>query len=403
MKSDIKLKNVISTNKVKIFDTDQGVFIADVEEYDTFNINDPLNIDPTSDIIYNVSNMLDVNRNTMLQNFYEISDLDGQSFRSPISRNEWTNTPDDYVKQYNADDLEYMSITQLDQFGFILSEDTIDGLRDETYNYDNTFGLVNSPVNLYVYPPSGQLVLSGYPVDINEPYVDSDLSGNMIPLYNLSGVGYNYMGEIDCDNRYFDYMTPTFYSNHTNTKTHLNTNYNTGSMVTSPDGGTSLSATLTNTREYVKIGSSDNLLYMTYRYSRDYDSDLTSTIDGRTTDDYSFETLSATKVTDINMTGHSNSVTGVPSTGDDFAKRFNYVESIGVNTLGGLGKYDTQTLHKTNVYSINIQNANINSSDDMTDDVKENIKKSVSNVIRDMVESCTPVNTQLIDINWNGE
>lgn len=445
MKPSIQLNNIISTDKVKIFDTNQGVFIADVESSKTFNINDDLNTN--GDIIYNRSNMLDVLRNTMIQNYYEIDDFDGQTFRSPLPRNEWTNTPSDFAKQYNADDLPYQSITQMGGYGFLLSDETIDGLRDESFNTSaEIYETINSPVNTYVYPPSDEIVLCGVPEDSGVEYGDWDLSGTMIPLYNLSGISYNYLGEVDCVNRYFNYVTPTFYANHTNTKTHLNQNYDTGSMVTSSVNVSSVSATMINTRVYNKIGSSDDLLYMTYKHSRDYTS-LPTLVDGREYNDYSFETLSSAHLTDINMSGYSTiipdsvMVTGVsggptlssggftsggtpitgwvfpepevgvsiietpiiPSTGDEFANKFNYIESIGVNTLGGLGKYDTQSVHKTNVYSINIQNANIDSSIDITDDVRNKMKKSISNIIKNMVESCTPVNTQLIDINWNGE
>lgn len=391
IRSMIQLNDVIITNKVKIFDTNHGMLIGHVEQSDKF--------DSTGEYT-NTWNMYDVKRSTMIRNLYPIEDMDGQSFRSILPKSEQSGTSSDFVKQYNADNLGYNSMTQIGNYGFMLSDETIEGLRELSYGNGGYF-LRNQPTNVYVYPPSGDITITGDDGDY-----DSLRDGSMIPLYNLSGVAFNYLTELDGNNIYSDYINPTFYVNHTNTKSYLNANWDTGSMVTETTSG-QVESTLLNTRSYNKIGSSMDSVFMTYRYDTDYDSDPVDISGDRDFNDYSMDSLSASTVlTDIPMNIKDDQYY---TPGEAFAKRFEYLESIDVNRVGGLSKYATQSVHKSNVYSINIQNANINTLDidgldvDEVEMAKNRIKQSISNIIKDMIESCTPVNTQLAKIYWSGD
>jgi hypothetical protein len=387
-KPNLKLKNIISSDKVKIFETNYGVLIGNVDRTDTFNN------DTSTDNIYS---MFDVTRSQILNNLYEIEQTDIQTNNTTLSKSNQTNTPTDFIEQYNPANLAYKSIAQFNIYGFMLSNDTIDGLRQNGYNtISEVFENYNQQPNVYTYPPSGEITLSG----------TTSLSGNMVPIYDLSGISFNYMSEIDTTKTYFDYTDSLIYGNTTNLKNHMNELWNTGSNVTDVTT-TSVSATLDNVRDYNKICSSDNGIHFTYNHTKSYvSSSVTSIKNDREFDDYSLSALTlSASLTEIPMSGYISEVDEYSdvSSGYEFANKFEYVESIRSDGEGGFNKYGKISGHKSNMYSINIQNANINSNEDLDDIQKEEIKQSINNIIRDVIEACTPTNTQLANIYWNGD
>lgn len=385
-KPKIQLKNLISSDKVKIFETNHGVFVGNVEQTTTFNN------DTSTDNMYSIKDTL---RAQLLNNYYEIETIDIQSFNTTLTKSEQTGTPIDFITQGNPEALGYTSLVQIDGYGYLTSDNTINGLRELSYSdITSEYDKYNQEPHIFVYPPSGDITLSG---DV----------GNMLPIYNLSGVNFNYLTEVATTDNYFDFQTKHAYGNTTNLKNHLNENWDTGSMVTSATTLSSVSATLENTRNYLKVnGSIDGSLHFIYNHKESYTSDNISISNDRQFDDYSLSALTLSgSMTNLPMSGYDIPTPELSAitTGDDYARRFDYVESIKPNGDGGFNKYGKVDGKKSNMYSINIQNANINDNTVLTTKYKEDIKKSINNVIRNVIGACTPINTQLAKIYWNGE
>ena len=389
-KPTIQLNNIIASDKVKIFDTTQGVFIGHVEKSTVFNKN-------SKDT--NMYSMRDVLRDQRLDNFYEIDHMDIQTNRSTLSRSELTNSYTDFITQYNPDNLGYISVTQVGGIGYMISDLNQEGLQERSFDGVSGYQLYIQDPYVYVYPPSANITLSG-------------VSGNMLPIYNLSGVNFNYLTEVDPDDVYFEFKEGLAFGNTTNAKNYMNQQWDTGSMVTSATT-TSVSATLDNTRTYIKIGSSNDGLFLAYKHDRGYTSDVVNIANLREFNDYSLASLQvSSSVTDIPMSADIytdyaiSAFTTSASTldGQDYAKRFCYVETMESDGRGGFNRYDLSEGKKTNLYSINIQNANINNNTDLGSSAeRERIKTSITNVIRNVIGACTPLNTQLFKIYWNGE
>jgi hypothetical protein len=278
-----------------------------------------------------------------------------------------------------------------------MSDETINGLRQTSFDpVSSDYYKYNQQPNVYVYPPSGDITLSG----------TTSLSGNMVPVYDLSGVLFNYMTEIDTSKTYFDYVESTIYGNTTNLKNHMDELWNTGSSVDEITS-TTVSASLDNVRSYNKICASANGIHFTYNHNTSYISEaVTSIKNDRNFDDYSLSALTlSASLTEIPMSGYISEVDEFVdiSNGYEYANKFEYVESVRSDGEGGFNKYGKISGSKSNMYSINIQNANINSNDDLDDTQKAEIKQSIDNIIRDVIEACTPTNTQLANIYWNGD
>ena len=62
-----------------------------------------------------------------------------------------------------------------------------------------------------------------------------------------------------------------------------------------------------------------------------------------------------------------------------------------------------QYVHKSNLFSIRINNSRLNRDETLGEVEKENIRKSVTNVVKNIVDKITPVHTQLLGIEFTGE
>lgn len=69
----------------------------------------------------------------------------------------------------------------------------------------------------------------------------------------------------------------------------------------------------------------------------------------------------------------------------------------------GFYRYQTLPVHKSNLFSIRINNSRLNKDQTLGEVEKEKIKKSVTNVVKNIVDKITPVHTQLLGIDFTGE
>ena len=71
--------------------------------------------------------------------------------------------------------------------------------------------------------------------------------------------------------------------------------------------------------------------------------------------------------------------------------------------VDGFYRYQTIPIHKSNLFSIRINNSRLNKDQTLGEVEKENIRKSVTNVVKNIVDKITPVHTQLLGIDFTGE
>jgi hypothetical protein len=71
--------------------------------------------------------------------------------------------------------------------------------------------------------------------------------------------------------------------------------------------------------------------------------------------------------------------------------------------IDGFYRYQTIPLHKSNLFSIRINNSRLNIDDALSEKEKQKIRKSVTTVVRDIVENIKPVHTQLLNVEFTGE
>ena len=71
--------------------------------------------------------------------------------------------------------------------------------------------------------------------------------------------------------------------------------------------------------------------------------------------------------------------------------------------VDGFYRYQTIPIHKSNLFSVRINNSRLNRDETLGEVEKQNIKKSVTNVVRNIIDKITPVHTQLLGIEFTGE
>jgi hypothetical protein len=256
----LKLKQLISGEKSKIFKTSQGVLVGDFQvDYTNFN--------PTTGTRTNKFAIRDKQKGAILKNAYFTNEFDRQF---AVTKGPDTNEkPDVY-----APEVIQSSITQFNETAVSMSDLTEKKIK--YINYDELKGTKNFMRGgnaIAVYPPSGNIT------------ENSTLTGSIEPRFIITGLDFNYIEETPLNFDFFDYNTGIMYSNSMNAKNMYDEDYKTNvsvsgnTLINHLTGNTltlidQLSAEVLNTRYYIDIGSDGNhLLYNVYRRGRDYEHD----------------------------------------------------------------------------------------------------------------------------------
>jgi hypothetical protein len=249
---------------------------------------------------------------------------------------------------------------------------------------------VELPIKTYVYPSSANIMSSN----------SSSGEYTYVPLYNLSGINFNFIEECPLDFSYYGYekdsSTSSYfyvYGDAVNAKNAYNHNYSLDSRVTSTTNTSSVSATVNSARTYYDIDSTGDLLYMVYKNDLKYQTSSSTSLSGTGV------TFGMTPTSSFQSSGNIVDIVGLSSStlSTSVINRFDNVEVIAsINRIS-----DTEG-HKSNLFSINIQNSNIDSSP-LSSNEKEYIKKSLSTIIESVIKNIIPANTQLLKIYWNGQ
>lgn len=383
----LQLNKIISSDNSLLFETNYGILVADVQ------ISNTMNATNTTLAKYNKWNFNDLSKNIMVNNLYPLSSFNVQSYQYKKDPMNCENNISDFIDLYGPDTL-FLKGCQFFDYSYCLSDYTIKNILYKTYNFsDNileppSITIEGIPVNTFIYP--------------QKSVIESDITSGkttFMPLYNLSGVKFNYIEEFPLNGFTYGFDNSDSLSSYNyvfadtiNCKNQYDNNYSLSAYITSTSDVYNVSGYLTNSRIYDNIGSCGDILYMTYRNNAHYnmfETDITSTgVYFGITPTSSFASTGA--IAELKV---SDSIT----LSTDVIHKYDNVE-----TIGSINRIENSSGHRSNLYSINIQNANVNTSN-LTDERKDNIKKTINNLIENMVKNITPVNTQLFNIYWNGK
>lgn len=383
-----ELKNIIASEKSILFQTNSGVFVGNCEES---NYIDP---EGTSNPDNNKWNFIVEASNQMIENLYPLSAFSMQSYQYKTKPSNRSGSISDFREVFTPTEVNIQDICQFFSFGYMLSDITTKGvdIRDITYSgYIPKINITRSEQlpKTYVYPSSAIIIGGG----------EAESEVRCVPIYNLSGVQYNYIDECPLDLEYYGYdrdLTDTdsyYYSfgDTFNCKNAYDDTYSLNSFVNSGASTQEVSANLIKARQYYGIGSTGGALYAIYKNNTEYNSAI-NTLSGGVT-------YGMTPDANYNLTGSTFDIpmnTKSETSGTIYDMFENVEELYSLNILS-----DT-TKHKANLYSINIQNANLNTSS-IAVSTQETVKRNINRIIENMVKNVTPANTQLFNIYWNGE
>ena len=242
----LKLNNITTGTKAKMLQTDQGIFVCNVEpDFNNFEV-DTGNRD-------NRYGLWDDTKDVLLKNIYNINDFSRRSYVNTTKQTEGINPLDVF-----GPETPYTSITQFNNVAVGLTSLSNLGVTFKRWNeVQNVEEYVSHENTVIVYPPSGQI---------------SAVFENLEPQWILSGVDFNFMEESPVEFQYYDYATGVMYSNSMNMKNMYNNQWDVGSNVVSSEPLSTTSGTLDNSRYYIDINSDGNqLIYDVYRNQNSYD------------------------------------------------------------------------------------------------------------------------------------
>jgi hypothetical protein len=347
-KGNLQVRRFVSTNKVKMIETNDTVDYVKILEMGTenkYNIYDP---------VRNVNIGLLYPSKQFLQN--------NASGNPKLNQNILSDT------KLQAPDGPIDQIAQLDNTALALKDETTENIKYYSF-VDGEYQELPNAMVLYDIPT----LSAGSPVfDID--YVNS-LSA---PRVALSGIEYAYFGEMPINDIFYDFDYGELYIDMFNLHNELDYKYDTDAY-TSPnvDIVDSTDVFLSNTRDYERMGINENTIWVSYRVGQNYSSTLSGVVVSN--DTYPAANAPMSKTT--------------KTSGD--AYDYAYIER-----LAGANRTST-TAHKSNIYSIEITNSNLNTN--ITDLSTRNYLQSiVERAILNFQEKVAPVHTQLWKIIWRG-
>jgi hypothetical protein len=259
--------------------------------------------------------------------------------------------------------------------GWFLSGTT--QVSDEDYDRYRRWGAIEPFVAIYL--PSGTINLS------------AGISEAMDPKWLLSGIAYNWLAEIPCDRTeyYPDFENGILSLNMGNMKNFYDPRWNVSASVSAnyamiAPSGLVVSGELNNCRFYTNMRVNDEILWAAYSFGDQY-------------------RLSA-QITELSGIGWATSSNIYPTVLPMSA--FNSIPSTSayayehIERLAGFNRLQPSRLHKSNLFSIRINNSGINES--MALSARTNIQKSINNIIEGIIKKIIPAYCQLFKIYYTG-
>lgn len=383
------LKNLISSDNVIMFETNEGLQVGHVESSDMKNTITDYNL------------IVSGNVSIPLNNMYPLSSFIIQSYQYEKIPSERQNNINDFLNIY-APDTTYVKGCQFFNYGYLLSDLTDKSISVDSMSFSGDIFSTSyttkteMPIDTYVYSSLDKITSSPY---ASTGTVCGEYTA--IPLYDLSGVRFNFINECPLEFKYSGYNVDStsaysyIFADSVNAKNNYNYNYSVESIVTSSVNISAVNAELRNAREYYNIGTTGDLLYMIYKTNKHYASPSSVSLSSNITNvTFGMNPTSAFAT--------SGSIIKIPMSTMTSLSSNIYEQYDNVETIYSINRIKEPITHKSNLYSINIQNANINSSD-LTDVDKTTLKRNLSNIMENMIKNISPANTQLFKIYWNGQ
>lgn len=347
----IGIKTIDEDDKYKNF-----VLLCNVEENDDVMENT---------LPYNLTSMKRNGSSTLIHNLYDIDDVCIKSTIKKSNANDINseNPSDDFVDIYapsTHEDISYVckngtftycltkrksetpayKVTNLD---IKREQDQWQSVTDTNYNWR----IREQELNTYIYAPLSD---------------DLDLSSHFDPKFNLTNIKYNYVFELPQSSATFNnYEYGDVYGDIFNCKNVYNWQY---SMDMSSQ--TYLNAT----RDYVGMGVCGNKLFMSFYDDLTYSSNDTS-------DEFN-KSMTEGKLNE---------------------PLFSYQK---LETIDSINRFRNNTIHKSNVYSIDIVNTGLEVLNDEENPVfkklYDKILLDINNNVRSLAEKVAPANTELFDV-----
>ncbi len=342
-KGHLQLKRFTSTDKVKMVETNHDVKILEINGTNRYSIYDPI-------------------RNATIGLIYPSEDFLQNNASGNPKLNQ--NIPEDVKLQ--APDGALNQVIQVDNAAICFKNETISSPKYYSFLSGDYVELPNEAV---IYnPPSADI--SGNLI-FNEDYLNS-LSA---PRVGLSGLDYAYFGEMPINDIYYDFDIGELYVDMFNMHNEYDYKYDTDADVTDIASTYDL-VNLRNTRDYERLGVNENTLWVSYRIGQNYQGSAP----------YGSLVESGENTVEMSKT--------VETSGGAFD--YTYIEKMkGTNRI-------RQSAHKSNIYSIEITNSNLN--ENITDlDERSYIQSIVERAILQFQDKVAPIHTQLWKIVWKGQ
>ena len=345
-KGNLKLERGAMTKKVKIVETNHDCKVLGIDQDTKYRI-------------------YDLNKSAWIGLIYPSEEFD--------QRNS-TGNPDVY-DSYTTDVLmrapsgPINQIAQLDNAGLGFKNEALNGI---SYYSDltNDWEQIQEGVVIYNRPPT----VGGSPTFPESYWIETSA-----PRALLSAVNFAYASEIPIDIVYYNFDEGKMYMDTFNLQNHLDYKYDVDGFINDSTSAAGIAVQLSGTRDYHKIGTNESVIWVSYSAKKNYVNE----------DALSVFPIPSGSMTEVKMIA-GNSLSGE-------AYDYYYVER-----LKGVNRTNVGADHKSNVYSIEIKNSNLNEA--ITDtSIRSLVHRIVERAIREFAKKAAPANTQLWKIIWRGQ
>jgi len=280
-----------------------------------------------------------------------------------------TRNPDVYP-QYDTDIKtkgahgKLTKLLQYDNFTVGIQSETVSGV---SVYCDATSSYVDVPANIALYNLHNDSELS-----LGETYFNN-LSA---PRFILSGIPHAYLTELPISQVYYNFDTAIIYGDTIVLKNAYDHEWNIDAQINFISGY-DISITLDNTRTYINTNINNRDVWLSYKVG--------TKVTGYVTDN-----------TFTEQYVHMDTVVDSQENSNLYIKDYEFIERI-----KGKNVTNSDELHKSNIFSVEINNSRLNENiDDI--DMRTKIQLYINNVIREVITKISPVNTQLWKIEWKG-
>jgi len=347
-KGNLRLKRAVTSNKAQLIETNHNVKILGIDNTTKYQIKDII-------------------RDIWLGCIYASED-----FRQENA----TANPD--VNVSYATDVQMLGaegpieqIAQLDNSALGFKTNSLESTRYWNFDTDQYEEL---PENVVIYNPPPTDV-SGNPDYTSGWY--NELSG--LPRAILSGVQFAHMSEIPIDLVYYNFDRGDMYMDEFALQTFADYKYDVDIDINDGISGIIHDAVkLNGTRIYERLGTNASIIWTSYNVGTNYGNS-----------EVVVDPIPEGSGTVINV-----EITDTLSGG---VWDYQFIERIRGVARSGVGAE-----HKSNVYSIEIKNSQLNESI-TDDDQRELVQRIVERAVKDFAKKAAPAHTQLWKIVWTGK